>query len=138
MTRRGWRSRFARCRNGSTGSRATPACSARGSSNLPAKRPRNYHDRIKHDCATPGTKEIMSEQTQPFSLGLTYWPRRTAFGWWQADDRGATHDELAHVAALGCDTVRFCLRWEDFQPGPQRLNSAALNTLEHALDTAGD
>ncbi len=78
----------------------------------------------------------MSEQTQPFSLGLTYWPRRSAFGWWQNYDRGATRDELAHVAALGCDTVRFCLRWEDFQPGPQRINSAALHALEHALDTA--
>jgi hypothetical protein len=79
----------------------------------------------------------MSEQTSPFSLGLTYWPRRTAFGWWQNYDRGATRDELAHIAALGCDTVRFCLRWEDFQPGPQRINSAALRVLEHALDVAG-
>jgi hypothetical protein len=69
---------------------------------------------------------------------LTYWPRRTAFGWWQAYDREATRDELAHVAALGCNTVRFCLRWEDFQPGPQRINSAVLNTLEHALDMAGE
>ena len=77
----------------------------------------------------------MSEQSQPFSLGLTYWPRRSAFGWWQNYDRGATRDELAHVAALGCDTVRLCLRWEDFQPGPQRINSAALRALEHALDT---
>src|SRR5829696_6266393 len=81
----------------------------------------------------------MSEtHIEPFSLGLTYWPRRTAFGWWQSYDRGATRDELAHVAALGCDTVRFCLRWEEFQPGPQRINSAALHALEHALDTAGE
>ena len=78
----------------------------------------------------------MSEQTQPFILGLTYWPRRSAFGWWRAFDRGETRDELAQVAALGCDTVRFCLRWEDFQPGPQRLSSAALHALEHALDAA--
>jgi hypothetical protein len=81
----------------------------------------------------------MSEsQTVPFSLGLTYWPRRTAFGWWRAYDRGETRDELAHVAALGCSTVRFCLRWEDFQPGPRRVNSAALHALEHALDAAGE
>jgi hypothetical protein len=80
----------------------------------------------------------MSEQTQLFSLGLTYWPRRTAFGWWQNYDRGATRDELAHVAALGCDTVRLCLRWEDFQPSPQRINSAALRALEHTLDMAGE
>jgi hypothetical protein len=81
----------------------------------------------------------MSEtHAESFSLGLTYWPRRSAFGWWQEYDRGATRDELAHVAALGCDTVRFCLRWEDFQPGPQRINSAAMHALEHALDTAGE
>ncbi|HJZ46809.1 MAG TPA: hypothetical protein VKE41_06570, partial [Roseiflexaceae bacterium] len=78
----------------------------------------------------------MSEQRQSFSLGLTYWPRRSAFGWWQTYDRGETRDELAHIATLGCDTVRFCLRWEDFQPSPRRVNSAVLRALEHALDTA--
>jgi endo-1,4-beta-mannosidase len=79
---------------------------------------------------------MSDSQAQPFSLGLTYWPRRTGFGWWQAYDRGETGDELAQVAALGCNTVRFCLRWEDFQPSPRRVNSAALNALEHALDAA--
>ncbi len=80
----------------------------------------------------------MSPETQSplFSLGLTYWPRRTGFSWWQAFDRGEVREELAHVATLGCDTVRFCLRWEDFQPGRQRINSGAFNALEHALDTA--
>jgi hypothetical protein len=79
----------------------------------------------------------MSEtQVERMSLGLTYWPRRTGFGWWQAFDRAETREELAHVASLGCDTVRFCLRWEDFQPGARRLNSAALGSLEHALDAA--
>jgi hypothetical protein len=79
----------------------------------------------------------MSEtHAELMSLGLTYWPRRTAFGWWQAFDRGEAREELAHVAALGCDTVRFCLRWEDFQPGPSRVNSGALDALEHALDAA--
>src|SRR6478672_10531095 len=79
----------------------------------------------------------MSEtHAEPFSLGLTYWPRRSAFGWWQAYDRGATRDELAHVATLGCNTVRFCLRWEDFQPSARRINSAVLRALEHALDAA--
>src|SRR6476469_162734 len=87
---------------------------------------------------TEPQKEITSEQSQLFSLGLTYWPRRSAFGLGQAYDRGATRDELAHVAALGCDTVRFCLRWEDFQPAPQRINSAAPHAFEHALDMAGE
>ncbi len=78
----------------------------------------------------------MSEQSQPFGLGLTYWPRRTGHGWWQAFDRGETREELAHVATLGCNTVRFCLRWEDFQPSARRINGAALRALEHALDAA--
>jgi hypothetical protein len=78
----------------------------------------------------------MTEETQPFSLGLTYWPRRKGYGWWGAFDQGEVAEELAQVAALGCDTVRFCLRWEDFQPGPRRINSAVLNALEQALDAA--
>jgi len=74
--------------------------------------------------------------TTRFSLGLTYWPRRAGYGWWRAFDRGETREELAHVASLGCDTVRFCLRWEDFQPGAQRINSGAFSALEQALDAA--
>jgi hypothetical protein len=55
---------------------------------------------------------------------------------WQVYDRGATREELAHIAALGCDTVRFCLLWHDFQPAPERLGSTAMRALEHALDAA--
>lgn len=73
---------------------------------------------------------------EAFSLGLTYWPRRTAQRWWSAFDRGEAREELAHIATLGCDTVRFCLRWEDFQPAARRLNSPAMRALEHALDAA--
>jgi hypothetical protein len=72
------------------------------------------------------------------SLGLTYWPRRTGHGWWRAFDRGEVREELSHIATLGCNTVRFCLRWEDFQPGAKRVNGAALRALEHALDAAHD
>jgi hypothetical protein len=79
----------------------------------------------------------MSEtHAELMSLGLTYWPRRKGYGWWRAFDRAEAREELAHVAALGCDTVRFCLRWEDFQPGPRRINGGALDALEHALDAA--
>ena len=82
----------------------------------------------------------MAAETSPptFSIGVTYWPRRAGFGWWREFDRGAVREELAHVAALGCDTVRFCLSWEEFQPSPQRVNGGALATLEQALDLAGE
>ncbi len=72
----------------------------------------------------------------PFTLGLTYWPRRTASNWWAAFDRGAVHDELAHIAALGFDRVRFLLRWEDVQTGPQRVNGGVLSAFERALEAA--
>jgi hypothetical protein len=74
--------------------------------------------------------------TETFSLGLTYWPRRTGHNWWRAFDRGEAREELAQIAALGIDTVRLGLRWEDFQPQPDRVGSAALHALEHALDAA--
>ncbi|GAB4213543.1 MAG: hypothetical protein OHK0022_50810 [Roseiflexaceae bacterium] len=72
----------------------------------------------------------------PFTLGLTYWPRRTASNWWAAFDRGAVHDELAHIAALGFDQVRFLLRWEDVQTGSQRVNGGVLSAFERALEAA--
>ncbi|PMP77739.1 MAG: hypothetical protein C0183_17050 [Roseiflexus castenholzii] len=71
-----------------------------------------------------------------FSLGVTYWPRRAGPLLWQRYDRGAVREELAHIAAIGFDTVRFCVLWEDFQPGPERINGRAMRRLEHALDTA--
>lgn len=73
---------------------------------------------------------------ETFSLGVTYWPRRVGPLLWQRYDRGAVREELAHIAAIGFDTVRFCLLWEDFQPGPERINGRAMRRLEHALDTA--
>jgi hypothetical protein len=78
----------------------------------------------------------MTTCNDAFSLGVTYWPRQAGPLFWQRYDRGAVRDELAHIAALGFDTVRLCLVWEDFQPGPTRINSRAMRSLEHALDTA--
>jgi hypothetical protein len=74
----------------------------------------------------------MSEHS--FTLGLTYWPRRTASSWWAGFDRGAVDEELAHIAALGFDQVRLLLRWEDVQPGPQRINGTVLSAFERALE----
>ncbi|MEI7770740.1 MAG: hypothetical protein WCI67_12150, partial [Chloroflexales bacterium] len=57
-----------------------------------------------------------------FSLGATYWPRPRAAGApvlcsWEWCDPGAVRDDLAHVAAIGFDTVRLELRWAEAQPG---------------------
>lgn len=78
---------------------------------------------------------------QTFSLGITYRPPQriraaTNLYGWNAIDSGATRDQLAHIAELGCDTLRLCLLWEDFQPGPMRIGSTAMRALERVLDSA--
>jgi hypothetical protein len=78
----------------------------------------------------------MTTVNETFSLGVTYWPRQVGPLIWQRYDRGAVREELAHIAAIGFNTVRFCLLWEDFQPAPARINGWAMRCLEHALDTA--
>lgn len=73
---------------------------------------------------------------QSFELGLTYWPRHAAFQLWEASDRGAIRDELAHIVTLGFQQIRLCLLWEAFQPGSQRIGSIAFRSLEQLLDLA--
>lgn len=80
----------------------------------------------------------MTSSDTPFLLGVTYWPRHKAFWWWGSYDRSEVRDELAQIAGWGCNSVRFCLRWEHVQPGRERLNSNVLRALEHALDIAAD
>lgn len=74
----------------------------------------------------------------PFTLGVTYWPRRAGFRWWSAVDRGEVREDLQRIAGLGCAAVRFCLRWEDVQPAPRKINTPALNAFEQALEYAGE
>ena len=74
--------------------------------------------------------------TGGFTLGVNYWPRKKGMYWWKGFDRAEVETEFAEIAALGLQVVRFFLLWEDFQPGPERLNDAALSNLGIVLDTA--
>jgi len=71
-----------------------------------------------------------------FSLGINYWPRRSAMAMWQRFDPGEIAEDFARIAALGLDTVRFFLRWSDFQPQPDRIDAAMLARLEALVDLA--
>ena len=73
-----------------------------------------------------------------FSLGATYWPRRKGSLLWTKFDRGEIREEFQQLAAIGLNTVRLPLRWEDFQPRPERVSVTALRMLEQALEQAGD
>jgi endo-1,4-beta-mannosidase len=69
-----------------------------------------------------------------FSLGINYWPRRSAMAMWRDFDLNEIAEDFARIAALGFDTVRFFLRWFDFQPEPQRMDSTMLGRLENVME----
>lgn len=69
-----------------------------------------------------------------FSLGINYWPRRSAMYMWQRFDPGEIADDMTRIADLGFDTVRFFLRWPDFQPEPHRLDRTMTARLERVME----
>ena len=71
-----------------------------------------------------------------FTLGVNYWPRRKAMGWWSSFDREEVEDEFALIAALGLDVVRVFLLWDDWQPEPTRVDRARLRDLGDVCDVA--
>ena len=73
-----------------------------------------------------------------FSLGVNYWPRRSATAMWQRFDAGEIGADFAQIAALGLDTVRFFLRWDAFAPQPDRIDGLMLDRLETVMSLAGD
>jgi endo-1,4-beta-mannosidase len=56
---------------------------------------------------------------------------------WQRFDPGEIADDMARIADLGFDTVRFFLRWADFQPDPYRLDRTMLARLERVMELIG-
>jgi hypothetical protein len=71
-----------------------------------------------------------------FSLGVNYWPRRTATAMWERFDAGEIGEDFAHIAGLGLDTVRFFLRWDLFQPHADEVEPVMLDRLETVLALA--
>jgi endo-1,4-beta-mannosidase len=73
-----------------------------------------------------------------FSLGINYWPRRSAMAMWQRFDPGEIREDFARIAGLGLDVVRFFLRWSDFQPQPDAIDRSLLARLEALADIAAE
>jgi endo-1,4-beta-mannosidase len=72
-----------------------------------------------------------------FSLGINYWPRRSAMHMWQRFDPGEIAEDMARLADLGFDAVRFFLRWADFQPEQHRMDRTMLARLERVMELIG-
>ncbi len=71
--------------------------------------------------------------SQPFTLGINYWPRRKAMYWWSNFDAGEVREEFAIIKEVGMNVVRLFLLWDDFQPEP---TSVAKDKLDHLMKVA--
>ncbi len=76
--------------------------------------------------------------SQPFILGVNYWPRRKAMFWWSDFDAGEVREEFGVIASLGMQIVRIFLLWEDFQPAPNTVSTERLRDLRAVCDIAAD
>lgn len=76
--------------------------------------------------------------TQPFDLGVNYWPRSKAMYWWSQFDAGEVRDEFALIRALGMTKVRIFLLWDEWQPTPDTVSHQCLAHLEIVCDIAAD
>lgn len=74
--------------------------------------------------------------SQPFTLGVNYWPRRKAMYWWSQFDAGEVREEFAIIKEIGMTVVRLFLLWDDFQPDPNSVNTEAVNNLVKVADIA--
>jgi endo-1,4-beta-mannosidase len=71
-----------------------------------------------------------------FSVGINYWPARTAMGWWNSFDRAEVAANFAKLSDAGFDSVRIFLTWEDFQPTPTQVDPTSVENLVTTLDVA--
>jgi endo-1,4-beta-mannosidase len=74
--------------------------------------------------------------TQPFLLGVNYWPRRKAMYWWSQFDEGEVREEFQLISELGLKVVRLFLLWDDWQPLPDQVSASCLRNLVKTADIA--
>jgi endo-1,4-beta-mannosidase len=74
--------------------------------------------------------------SQPFTLGVNYWPRRKAMYWWNDFDAGEVREEFGIIRGIGLNVVRLFLLWDDFQPQPDSVDKKVLANLISVADIA--
>lgn len=76
--------------------------------------------------------------SDPFVLGVNYWPRRKAMYWWPNFEAGEVREEFAIIRDLGMSLVRIFLLWDDWQPTPDSVDAACLRNLGTVCDIAAE
>ena len=77
-------------------------------------------------------------ESNPFIMGVNYWPRRKAMYWWQNFDAAEVREEFQVIKELGLQFVRIFLLWEHWQPDPASVDKTALRNLEQVCDIAAE
>ena len=73
-----------------------------------------------------------------FELGINYWPRRRAMYLWREFDAGEVQEDMARIASIGFDVVRFFALAEDFLPAPGTVSAPAVARLVEVVRLAGE
>ncbi|HUG33517.1 MAG TPA: cellulase family glycosylhydrolase [Anaerolineales bacterium] len=76
--------------------------------------------------------------SEPFILGINYWPCRKAMYWWSDFDAGEVREEFGVIRDIGMTVVRLFLLWDDFQPEPDSVNMEAVASLIKVADIAAE
>ena len=71
--------------------------------------------------------------SDPFWLGVNYWPAQWAMYWWEHFDKSAVKEDFERIRETGLKIIRVFLLWEEFQPRAGRVSTRCLN---HLVDTA--
>jgi endo-1,4-beta-mannosidase len=67
-------------------------------------------------------------------IGANYWSRSAGPRMWARYDAGLVREELATLAAHGCNVTRSFCFWPDFVPEPGRLDDEVLERVADFLD----
>lgn len=73
-----------------------------------------------------------------FELGVNYWPKRSAMWMWREFDIGEVRDDMAQIASIGFDVVRFFALTRDFLPAPMAVAPEMVARLEQVVLAAKD
>jgi hypothetical protein len=73
-----------------------------------------------------------------FSVGVNYWPRRSATAMWRFFDAGEIREDFARIVELGLDAVRLFVRWDEVQPQPDAVDAQMLDRLETIVTLAAE
>lgn len=74
--------------------------------------------------------------SNPFLLGVNYWPRRKAMYWWTNFDADEIREEFDVIASIGMKVVRIFLLWDDWQPTSDSVSPERLRDLGIVCDIA--